>query len=427
MSRCEELFEEAKQYIPGGVNSPVRSFSAVGGVPKFFKRGDGAHLIDEDGKRYIDYVGSWGPMVVGHAHPRVTKAVGDAIKNSLSFGAPTSIEVEMAKKVCGIMKHMDMVRMINSGTEATMTALRIARGYTNKNKIIKFSGCYHGHEDCLLVKAGSGVATLGLPSSAGVPKSVTENTLVADFNNLDEVKKLFEEHGDDIAAVILEPVAGNMGCLSPLPGFLPGLRKLCDEYQSLLIMDEVMTGFRVALGGAQEKYDIVPDLTTLGKVIGGGMPVGAVGGKREIMNVLAPLGPVYQAGTLSGNPIAMTAGLATLNVLTSDPDFHNKLAEKSERIVSGVLELAKKAGVPMAGNVEGGMFGLWFTEKETLTNYEGISSSNIDRFNRFFHLMLDQGIYLPPSAYEACFISSAHGDEEIEKTLVAVEKALSSL
>lgn len=427
MPHCEKLFKEAKQYIPGGVNSPVRSFSAVGGIPRFFKRGDGAYLIDEDGKRYVDYVGSWGPMIAGHAHPRVTKAVGDAIKNGLSFGAPTSIEVEMAKKVCGMMKNIDMIRMINSGTEATMTALRIARGYTKKNKIIKFAGCYHGHEDCLLIKAGSGVATLGLPSSAGVPRSVTENTLVADFNNLEQVNKLFEQHSDDIAAVILEPVAGNMGCLSPHPEFLPGLRKLCDDHNSLLIMDEVMTGFRVALGGAQEKYDIIPDLTTLGKVIGGGMPVGAVGGKRDIMSVLAPLGPVYQAGTLSGNPIAMAAGLATLNILTSDPEFHHKLTEKSERLVNGILAIAKKIGVPMAGNVEGGMFGLWFTEKETLTNYEDISGSNIERFNQFFHLMLKQGIYLPPSAYECCFMSSAHGDEEIEKTLEAVEKALASL
>lgn len=427
MSHCEQLFITAKRFIPGGVNSPVRSFSAVGGTPRFFKKGEGAYLIDEDGKRYIDYVGSWGPMIVGHAHPKVTSAVNDAVRNSLSYGAPTKIEVEMAEKVCGMMDNIDMVRMINSGTEATMTALRIARGYTKKSRIIKFAGCYHGHEDCLLVKAGSGIATLGLPSSAGVPKAVTENTLVANFNNLEQVEQLFKTHGDDVAAVIVEPVAGNMGCLSPRPNFLAGLRRLCDDHNSLLIIDEVMTGFRVSLGGAQAKYKVKPDLTTLGKVIGGGMPVGAVGGRKEIMEVLAPLGPVYQAGTLSGNPIAMTAGLTTLNIITADPDFHKKLTEKSERIVNGTLALAKRAGIPMAGNVEGGMFGLWFTEEASISNYDEMAASNIDRFNQFFHLMLDQGIYLPPSAYEGCFMSSAHGDTEIEKTLEAVEKALASL
>ena len=365
-------------------------------------------------------------MILGHAHPNVIEAVQQAAAKGLSFGAATKREIEMAEKVISLMPAIEMIRFVNSGTEATMTALRIARGYTKKNKVIKFNGCYHGHEDCLLVKAGSGVATLGLPGSAGVPLTVTQNTLTAEFNNLNQVETLFAEYGDDIAAVILEPVVGNANCISPQIEFLSGIRKLCDRYQSLLIVDEVMTGFRVALGGAQAKYHIKPDITTLGKIIGGGMPVGAVGASRDMMQVLAPLGSVYQAGTLSGNPVAMAAGLKTLELISADTHFYDQLTRQSNKLVQGMLALAKDYKITMNGNVEGGMFGLWFGA-QSLTNYDDIKACDNTQFNQFFHALLKQGVYLPPSPFEACFMSAAHDDAVIEKTLTAVECAFQQM
>ena len=426
MSRSSELFTAAQKHIPGGVNSPVRAFKGVGGDPIFFNHAKGAYVYDEDGNQYIDYVGSWGPMIVGHAHDDVLKSVQSTMQNGLSFGAPTILETQMADKVCELVPSMDMVRMVSSGTEATMSALRLARGYTGRDKIIKFEGCYHGHSDSLLVKAGSGALTLGVPTSPGVPASLAELTITLSYNNIEQVKETFKEIGDQIACIIVEPVAGNMNCIPPVPGFLEGLREVCDEYGSVLILDEVMTGFRVSLGGAQGYYNIKPDLTTLGKVIGGGMPVGAFGGKREIMEQIAPLGPVYQAGTLSGNPVAMAAGLATLNII-SQPGFYENLSAKTQTLVKGLEERAAKTNIPLTTNQAGAMFGFFFTEEKNITTFEQVSACDAERFQKFYHGMLEEGIYLAPSAYETGFVSSAHSDDDIAKTLDAAEKVFSTL
>ena len=426
MTRSHDLFQQARRHIPGGVNSPVRAFRGVGGDPVFFKRGQGAYLYDEDDKAYIDYVGSWGPMILGHAHPRVIAAVQEAAANGLGFGAPTRIENEMADTICALVPSMELVRMVSSGTEATMSAIRLARGYTGRDKIIKFEGCYHGHSDSLLVKAGSGALTLGVPSSAGVPAALAEHTITLDFNNLDQVRETFAQVGGQIACIIVEPVAGNMNCVPPLPGFLSGLRDLCDRYESLLIFDEVMTGFRVALGGAQALYKVTPDLTTLGKVIGGGLPVAAFGGRRAIMEKIAPLGPVYQAGTLSGNPVAMAAGLATLKELER-PGFFEELGERTVQLTHGLAARAKAFDIPLATNQVGGMFGLFFTEEKQVKDYYQVTNCNIERFKLFFHGMLEQGVYLAPSAYEAGFVSAAHGKREIKDTLIVAEQVFSKL
>jgi glutamate-1-semialdehyde 2,1-aminomutase len=423
MSRSHELFERAQRHIPGGVNSPVRAFKGVGGDPIFIERAQGAYIYDADDRRYIDYVGSWGPMISGHAHPEIIEAVQQAATRGLSFGAPTSLETEMADRICELVPSMDMVRMTNSGTEATMSAIRLARGFTGRDTIVKFEGCYHGHGDSLLVKAGSGALTLGVPSSPGVPAALAEYTLTLDYNDLDQVRALFGERGGEIACVIVEPVAGNMNCVPPVEGFLEALREVCDEHGSVLIFDEVMTGFRVALGGAQSVYGVTPHMTCLGKVIGGGMPVGAFGGERQIMEHLAPLGPVYQAGTLSGNPIAMTAGLKNLEIL-SRPGFFEAVAAKTTALVDGVLERARTAHIPMTANKVGGMFGLFFTETEPVTNFAQVTACDLERFKRFFHGMLDEGVYLAPSAFEAGFVSNAHGDADIEATLDAAERVL---
>ncbi|ROQ30468.1 glutamate-1-semialdehyde 2,1-aminomutase [Gallaecimonas pentaromativorans] len=426
MSRSEDLFSKARRRIPGGVNSPVRAFNGVGGTPLFIEHADGAYVFDEDAKRYIDYVGSWGPMILGHNHPAIREAVIKAAQKGLSFGAPTELEVAMAEKVCTLVPSMDMVRMVNSGTEATMSAIRLARGYTNRNKIIKFEGNYHGHADTLLVKAGSGMLTMGVPTSPGVPAEFAKHTLTATYNDLASVEAIFKEVGDDVAAIIVEPVAGNMNCVPPIKGFLEGLRSLCDRYGAVLIFDEVMTGFRVALGGAQAFYGVKPDLTTLGKIIGGGMPVGAFGGKREIMEFLAPLGPVYQAGTLSGNPVAMSAGLAALNAL-DQPGNEAALAAKTEKLALGLKAAADKAGVALAVNYAGAMFGFFFTGEETVSNFEQACACDVEKFKRFFHLMLQEGIYLAPSAFEAGFLSLAHTDADIDATLAAAAKAFAAL
>ncbi len=426
MSLSAELFARAQNYIPGGVNSPVRAFKGVDGTPLFFERGAGAYLIDVDNKQYIDYIGSWGPLIVGHSHPYVIAAIEKALHQGLSFGAPTPIELQMAEKITQLMPNLAMLRLVSSGTEATMTAIRLARGYTGRDKIIKFNGCYHGHSDSLLVKAGSGALTLGVPSSPGIPASFAEHTLVAEYNDLASVEKIFAEHGQQIAAIIVEPVAGNMGCVLPEPGFLQGLRKLCDDQQSLLIFDEVMTGFRVALGGAQTIYSITPDLTTLGKVIGGGLPVAAIGGPKHIMGYLAPVGPVYQAGTLSGNPIALAAGLATLELI-SEPGFYSSLSVMTQKLTQGIAELAEAANIPLVINTIGGMFGLFFTEQQRVTSCADVNRVDVARFKRFFHGMLERGIYLAPSAYEAGFVSSAHQHEEIDLTLAACEQVFSIL
>lgn len=426
MTRSHDLFVAAQQHIPGGVNSPVRAFKGVGGDPVFFKRAKGAYLFDEDDKQYIDYVASWGPAILGHAQPDVIKAVQLAAENGLSFGAPTAIETEMANKLCEIVPSMDMVRMVSSGTEATMSAIRLARGYTGRDKIVKFEGCYHGHADSLLVKAGSGMLTLGVPTSPGVPAGLADHTITLTYNDIEQVKQVFSEIGDQIACIIVEPVAGNMNCIPPLPGFLEGLREVCDAHGSVLILDEVMTGFRVALGGAQAHYNITPDLTTLGKVVGGGMPVGAFGGKKAIMEHIAPLGPVYQAGTLSGNPIAMAAGLKTLQLISA-PGFYDALAAKVDKLVNGIMAAAKDAGVPMTENHVGGMFGLFFTDADKVSNFAQTSACDIERFQKFFHGMLDEGVYLAPSAYEAGFVSSAHTDADIEATIAAAARVLASL
>ena len=421
-----KVFDQAQQHIPGGVNSPVRAFNGVGGDPVFIKRATGAYIIDNEDKQYIDYVGSWGPMILGHTHPEVVKAVKEAVDNGLSFGAPTEIETQMADKVCQLVPSMDLVRMVSSGTEATMSAIRLARGFTGRDTIIKFEGCYHGHSDSLLVKAGSGALTLGVPTSPGVPAALAEQTLTLDYNNIDMVRDCFKQYGDKIACIIVEPVAGNMNCIPPVPGFLEGLRDVCDEFGAVLIFDEVMTGFRVALGGVQGYFGIKPDLTTLGKILGGGMPVGAFGGKREIMEHIAPLGPVYQAGTLSGNPVAMAAGLKTLELVSED-GFYDELNKKVNFLVDGILEKAKAAGIAMTSNAIGGMFGLFFTESANVTDFQQATQCDVERFKKFYHGMLNEGIYLAPSAYEAGFVSSAHTTEDLQKTIDAAEKVFSTL
>ncbi len=426
MPHTHELFVAAQKHIPGGVNSPVRAFRGVGGEPLFFRRGEGPYLWSEDGQRYIDYVASWGPMIAGHAHPEVIKAVQETAAHGLSFGAPTVLETQMADLLCELVPSMEMVRMVSSGTEATMSAIRLARGFTGRDKIVKFEGCYHGHSDSLLVKAGSGALTLGVPSSPGVPSALAEHTLTLPYNDIEAVRESFAQVGAQIACVIVEPVAGNMNCVPPVPGFLEGLRQICDDHGSVLIFDEVMTGFRVALGGAQAHYGITPDLTTLGKVVGGGMPVGAFGGKRAIMEQIAPLGPVYQAGTLSGNPVAMAAGLATLR-LAMESGFHAGLAEKTQRLVQGILAQAEQAGVPMAANNVGGMFGLFFTAEKHITNFAQVMACDVERFKGFFHGMLQEGVYLAPSAFEAGFVSSAHSDADLDATIEAAGRVLAAL
>lgn len=426
MSQSSDLFAQAQLHIPGGVNSPVRAFKGVGGDPVFIDSAAGAWLYDADGNRYIDYVGSWGPMILGHAHAQVIEAVEAVVRKGLSFGAPTELETKMADAVCALMPSIEMVRMVSSGTEATMSAIRLARGYTGRDKIVKFEGCYHGHSDSLLVKAGSGALTFGEPSSPGVPASLAELTITLNYNDSAQVREIFSTMGDQIACIIVEPVAGNMNCIPPLPGFLETLRSECDKSGAVLIFDEVMTGFRVALGGAQAVYDVKPDLTTLGKVIGGGMPVGAFGGKREIMEKISPLGPVYQAGTLSGNPIAMTAGLKTLELI-SETDFYSKLTEKTGTLVSGLKMRAAKAGVTVTTNQVGGMFGLFFSDAEKVTDFTQSMACNQEQFRKFFHAMLDRGVYLAPSAFEAGFVSAAHSDEDLQQTLDAAEEAFAEV
>jgi len=426
MSHSDDLFQEAQRYIPGGVNSPVRAFKAVGGTPVFIESAKGAYIYDADGRQYIDYVQSWGPMLLGHAHPEVLEAVREKLDKGLSFGAPTEIETQLAQKLCDIYPNLDLVRFVNSGTEATMSAIRLARGFTGRDKIIKFEGCYHGHSDSLLVKAGSGALTLGVPSSPGVPASLTEHTLTLTYNDAAQLEEAFTRYGDEIACVIVEPVAGNMNCVPPVPGFLETMRRLCDEHGSMLIFDEVMTGFRVSLTGAQGHYGIKPDLTTLGKVIGGGMPVGAFGGRRDIMEKIAPLGPVYQAGTLSGNPVAMAAGLKALE-LVSQPGFYEPIFKRTTQLVEGLEAAAKAAGVPFTSNHVGTMFGFFFSEEQPIVNYQQVMAGNIERFNRFFHLLLEEGVYIAPAAYEAGFMSAAHSDDDIANTIAAAKNAFSRL
>ena len=426
MTKSQSLFEEAQKTIPGGVNSPVRAFKSVGGTPLFIERAKGAYLYDVDGNKYIDYVGSWGPMIAGHAHPEVIEAVKKASENGLSFGAPTEIEVTISQKICEILPSIEMLRMVSSGTEATMSAIRLARGFTGRDDIVKFEGGYHGHGDSLLVKAGSGALTFGEPNSPGVPADLAKHTLTLDYNDPQQVRDLFAKMGDKIACIIVEPVAGNMNCIPPSEGFLETLREVCDEYGSVLIFDEVMTGFRVALGGAQTHYGIKPDLTTLGKIIGGGMPAAAFGGRKDIMEKLSPLGPVYQAGTLSGNPLAMTAGLKTLEIITRD-GFYSQLTDKTELFVNGMLERAKQSNIPLTSNQVGGMFGLFFSDEAKIENFAQVSKCDIERFNRFFHGMLNAGVNLAPSAYEAGFMSNAHTVEDINATLDAAEKVFANL
>jgi len=424
-SKSQQLFEKSQQLIPGGVNSPVRAFRSVGGTPVFFKKGLGSRLWDVDGKEYIDYINSWGPMILGHAHPEVIKAVQEVAANSLSFGAPTGLELEIAELINKLVPSMEQVRLVSSGTEATMSAIRVARGFTGRNKLVKFEGCYHGHSDALLVKAGSGLLTFGEPSSAGVPAEVAAHTLTLEYNNTQQLKDLFEATGDEIACVIIEPVVGNMNLVVPHMEFLQTLRDLCTKHGAVLIFDEVMTGFRVHLGGAQALYNIRPDITTLGKVIGGGLPVGAFGGRKDIMQCLAPLGAVYQAGTLSGNPVAVTAGLATLKLLQA-PDFHAKLAVQTQKLVDGLVSAAKEAGVVFSAQSVGGMFGLYFSEK-CPTSFAEVMQANKEQFNQFFHLMLDAGIYLAPSAFEAGFVSAAHTDADIAFTIQAAKTAFKAV
>ncbi|MDO9622752.1 MAG: glutamate-1-semialdehyde 2,1-aminomutase [Pseudomonas sp.] len=426
MSRSEILFAHAQKHIPGGVNSPVRAFKSVGGTPLFFKHAAGAYITDEDDKRYVDYVGSWGPMILGHSHPDVLDAVRRQLEHGLSYGAPTAMETEMADLVCAMVPSMEMVRMVSSGTEATMSAIRLARGFTGRDSIIKFEGCYHGHSDSQLVKAGSGLLSQGVPSSAGVPADFAKHTLTLPFNDLNAVAQMLTEVGQDVACIIVEPVAGNMNCVPPAPGFLEGLREQCDKHGVVLIFDEVMTGFRVALGGAQAHYGVTPDLTTFGKIIGGGMPVGCFGGKREIMHCIAPLGPVYQAGTLSGNPLAMAAGLTTLKLI-SRPGFHAELSDYTACMLQGLQDRADAAGIPFVTTQAGGMFGLYFSGADDIVTFDDVMSSDAERFKRFFHLMLDGGVYLAPSAFEAGFTSIAHGQTELAITLDAAERAFAEL
>jgi len=415
------MFVEAQKYIPGGVNSPVRAFKSVRMDPLFIAKGNGAYIYDEDGNSYIDYVGSWGPLILGHCHPEVKDALRQCLETGTSFGAPTELETEMAKLIIDCVPSIEMVRMVNSGTEATMSALRLARGYTGRDKIVKFEGCYHGHADFLLIKAGSGALTHGVPTSPGVPSNTAQNTITAPFNDLETLAKIFEQEGENIAAIILEPVPGNMGCIPPAPGYFEGVRKLTEKYGILLIFDEVMTGFRVALGGAQERYGVMPDLTCLGKIIGGGLPVGAYGGKKEIMEKVSPLGPVYQAGTLSGNPLAMTAGYTTLKLLSKE-GVYDKLETKTAKLAAGMEEAAKAAGAEAYFTRVGSMFSAFFTTQE-VTDFQSAATSNIDQFVAFFKTLLEEGVYIAPSQFEAGFMSLAHEDKEIEKTIEASYKA----
>jgi len=424
MTTSEQLFEEAREFIPGGVNSPVRAFGSVGGTPVFVEHAEGAYLYDADGRRYVDYVGSWGPMILGHAHPAVIEAVKTAAERGLSYGAPTAVETALARRVCELVPSIEKVRFVSSGTEATMSAIRLARGFTGRDKIVKFEGCYHGHSDSLLVKAGSGALTLGVPTSPGVPASVAEHTVTLTFNDLDEVREAFRRIGDQIAGIIVEPVAGNMNMIPPVDGFLEGLRGICDEHGSLLIFDEVMTGFRVALGGAQSVYGVRPDLTTLGKVIGGGMPVGAFGGRGDVMDHIAPSGPVYQAGTLSGNPIAMSAGLKTLQLI-GEPGFFDRLGSATERLTQGLQAAADAAGVPFNTNYLGGMFGFFFSDESPVRYFRQVTRCDGDRFKSFFHGMLKAGVYMAPSAFEAGFVSIAHSEQDIDLTVDAARDVLS--
>lgn len=425
MTNTESLIERAKHVIPGGVNSPVRAFKGVGGEPLFIKSGHGAYLVDVDGREYLDYIGSWGPLILGHAHPEVMAKVMAVMQDGFGFGAPTVLEISLAEKVVSLMPSIEQVRFVNSGTEATMSAIRLARGFTKRNKILKFAGCYHGHSDSLLVAAGSGILTLGIPSSAGVSEAVAADTLVAEFNHLDQVQDLFKQYGDDIACIIVEPIAGNMNCVLPEPGFLQGLRECCDAYGSVLIFDEVMTGFRVAHGGAQALYGVKPDLTTLGKIIGGGFPVGAFGGRKDIMACIAPVGPVYQAGTLSGNPVAMAAGLATLELLDA-PGCYDTLGASSQALMQGFQRAAHHSGIALTTVAVGGMFGFFFNDKKVSCEAEA-KQCRVDLFKPFFHAMLAEGVYLAPSAYEAGFMSLAHTEADIQRTVAAAEKCFSEL
>ncbi|MGB1402528.1 MAG: glutamate-1-semialdehyde 2,1-aminomutase [Porticoccaceae bacterium] len=424
--RSHQLFEAAKQHIPGGVNSPVRAFRAVGGTPLFFERASGAYMFDADGKRYIDYVLSWGPMLLGHGHEHVLAAIRSQLDKAMTFGTPTELEIKLADKICSIVPGMEMIRMVNSGTEATMSAIRLARGFTGRDKIIKFEGCYHGHSDSLLVKAGSGALTLGVPSSPGVPDCLADHTVTLSYNDIDQVKQAFAEIGDQVACIIVEPVVGNMNCVPPIPGFLETLRECCTASGALLIIDEVMTGFRISQQGAIGHYGIDADLICLGKVIGGGMPVGAFGGKLEIMQQIAPLGPVYQAGTLSGNPVAMAAGLATLELI-SEPGFLDPVIERTDRLATGMVERATAAGIPMTSNHVGTMWGIFFSEEEKIINYNQVMQCDTERFAQFFHGMLEEGIYLAPASYEAGFTSAAHTDQDIEDTLNAAERVFARI
>lgn len=426
MSEFTAAFSRAQKTIPGGVNSPVRAFKAVGGEPVFIDRAKGAYIFDIHGKRYVDYVLSWGPMLLGHADDDVLEAVRKKLAKGLSFGAPTVIETELAETICNIMPGMDKVRFVSSGTEATMSAIRLARGYTGRDKIIKFEGCYHGHSDSLLIKAGSGALTLGVPSSPGVPACLAEHTITLTYNNIEQVQEIFKDRGSEIACVIVEPVAGNMNCIPPQPGFLESLREACSRSGAILIFDEVMTGFRLGISGAQGYYEIEPDLTTLGKVIGGGMPVGAFGGKGEIMDFIAPVGPVYQAGTLSGNPVAMAAGLATLEKIAT-PGFYEPLFNKTENLVNGLKAAAAQRGIGFTTNHVGTMWGGFFTEEDQISNYQQVMACNTKRFNQFFHGMLQEGVYLAPASYEAAFMSSCHTDTDIEFTVAAADKVFATL
>lgn len=425
-SRSETLFEQAKKHIPGGVNSPVRAFKGVGGDPVFFARGKGAYVYDEDDNAYVDYIGAWGPLILGHCHPKVTAALKEQVELGLAFGAPTAKEVTLADRICELIPSIESVRLVNSGTEATMSAIRLARGVTERDKVVKFEGCYHGHVDSLLVKAGSGALTMGSPDSAGIPQSTAEQTFILPYNDSEKVTELFQQYGEEIACIIVEPVAGNMNCIPPQPDFLECLRKITSQYGSLLIFDEVMTGFRVALGGAQSVYKIDPDLTTLGKVIGGGLPVGAFGGKQHYMDMLAPNGPVYQAGTLSGNPLAVTAGLIMLEEI-SQPGFYDSLTQKTSQLLKGLQQCADDADIPFTTNQVGAMFGCFFSEEKHINSFEQVMRCNVERFKQYFHLMLDQGIYLAPSAFEAGFLSAAHGEKEIQLTLDAASFTFSRL
>ncbi|WP_068635337.1 glutamate-1-semialdehyde 2,1-aminomutase [Thauera butanivorans] len=424
-SRNETLFQRAQQTIPGGVNSPVRAFRSVGGTPRFLERAEGARVWDADGKAYIDYVGSWGPAIAGHAHPAIVEAVREAALKGLSFGAPTEGEIEMAELICALLPSVDMVRLVSSGTEATMSAIRLARGFTGRDAIVKFEGCYHGHADSLLVKAGSGLLTFGNPSSGGVPADFAKHTIVLDFNDLQQVEDVFKARGGEIAAVIVEPVAGNMNLIKPRPGFLEGLRRVCTQYGAVLIFDEVMTGFRVGPQGVQGLYGITPDLTTLGKVIGGGMPVGAFGGRRDIMEKIAPLGAVYQAGTLSGSPVAVAAGLVSLK-LTREPGFYEGLTASARRLADGLSAAARAAGVTFSADSVGGMFGVYFADKVP-ASFAEVMAADKDRFSRFFHAMLDAGHYFAPSAFEAGFVSAAHGEAEIDATVATAREVFAAL